>query len=102
MSDNKFAQGIYIEERNAKTPAFVIARLSLKRAEVIAWLQTLDDEYVKIDCMLSKGGKPYAKVNNYVSGQKKEAKPVEQSAPVEDGKTIEYPEEEIDPSSIPF
>ena len=100
MSDIVFAKGIYVQERSKNQPDFVLFRLSLKREEVIEWLKTMDDEYVAVDGLMSKQGKPYCVLNTYKRGETKtESKPAPKADPAE---KIEYPSEEINPDDIPF
>ena len=63
-SDIEFVQGL-ICKRNEKAPDFLICSLSIKRDELIQWLQDRDGEWVNVDIKNSKAGKMYAAVNNF-------------------------------------
>lgn len=99
MSDIQFAKGVYFTTKPPQAPAYVLGKISLKREEVIQWLMTLRTEWVNIDCLMSKAGKPYCKLNNYVSDKKKEVADSRQKVA---NTEIEYPDEDINPEDIPF
>ena len=46
-------------------PEYVKAKLSLKRAELIAWLQQQDGEWINADVKVSQSGKWYAAVDDW-------------------------------------
>ena len=71
--DIEFAQGLIVKAPHPKAPDFVKASISIKRAELIAWLQAREGEWINLDVKESRNGKWYAAVNNW--------KP-QQSAPV--------------------
>ena len=62
MADVKFVDGMRVS-RNERAPEWVIATLGLKRADLIAWLEAQDGDWVNVDLKRSKGGKLYAAVN---------------------------------------
>lgn len=74
MADKEFAQGIY-----ARTPKqdFILADFGFKISEFGPWFmdkakaaKSSGDEYINIQILQSRGGKPYAEVNNWKpSGQ---------------------------------
>ena len=66
MSDIEFIPGLIAKAPNPNAPDFVKASLSIKRAELIAWLQGRTDEWVNADIKESgKSGKWYVAVNAY-------------------------------------
>ena len=66
METPQFVNGLVVKERDEKTPEFVIMRLSLKRTELLEWLDNQQDEWVNVDIMRSqKSGKLYAKKNDW-------------------------------------
>lgn len=65
MSDNKFINGLIVKAPIDKAPEYVKARLSIKREELIAWLQSERGEWVNADIKVSQGGKWYAAVNDW-------------------------------------
>lgn len=65
MENNKFIDGLFAKPPHENAPDFVKARLSMKREEMIAWLQGQTDEWINIDMKVSKTGKWYCQVNDY-------------------------------------
>lgn len=64
-NDNEFINGLIVKAPNEKAPEYVKARLSIKREELIGWLQTKSDEWVNADIKVSQNGKWYASVDNW-------------------------------------
>lgn len=66
MSDDiQFAEGVYFKAPAENAPDFVYGKISLKRQQVIDWLNTLDGEWVNLDVKESKGGKIYCSVDTW-------------------------------------
>lgn len=90
--DITFIDGM-IFKRNPNAPKFVIGNISIKKAELIAFIQANDNgtEWMNIDVKESKAGKLYCALNNY----KKDSEPSRGS---EDGnqeylnQAVDYPE----------
>lgn len=75
MSDIEFVDGLIVKAPHPKAPSFVKARISIKVAELRAWLDGKTDEWVNVDVKESKGGKWYAAVSNFKpKDEKPEAK----------------------------
>ncbi len=128
MTDEiKFAEGIYFDQPRESAPAYVLGQISMRREQAIQWLESLDTEWVRVDVQMSKGGKPYCKLNTYQKGQNAtQARP--KAEPTVDAETgqqrtatpqpaakktprvgasasdegIEYPQDDINPDDIPF
>ncbi len=64
-SDNEFINGLIVKAPNDNAPEYVKAKLSIKREELIAWLQTKDSEWVNADIKVSQTGKWYVAVDNW-------------------------------------
>jgi hypothetical protein len=95
MSDNNFIAGLIVKAPNERAPEYVKAKLSIKRAELIQWLQQQEGEWVNADIKVSQNGKWYAAVDNWKpDGQRQERAP-RQSAPAPAG-------DFDDSESIPF
>ena len=70
MSDEiEFIDGLMFKEKHQNAPDFVICKLSIKREELIAWLQAKDGEWINGDIKRSKNGKIYAAVDNWKPNQ---------------------------------
>lgn len=66
MSDEKeFINGLIVKAPNDNAPDYVKAKISIKRADLIAWLQAKDGEWINADVKVSQQGKWYASVDNW-------------------------------------
>lgn len=65
MSDAKFINGLIVKPKRDGAPDYVICRLSIKRQELIAWLQQQEGEWINADVKESQGGKLYAAVDDW-------------------------------------
>jgi hypothetical protein len=68
-NDNALARGIYYNEPRDGAPDYVIAALSFRRSDFIAWLQAQEEDakgYIKVDILRAKSsGKIYGKLNEW-------------------------------------
>jgi len=62
MSDKVFAKGLYVKPPKDNAPDFVKFGLSIKRQEVMDWLQGESDEWINTEVKEGKSGKWYAEV----------------------------------------
>lgn len=72
-SDNEFINGLIVKAPNDNAPEYVKAKLSIKREELIAWLQTKDSEWVNADIKVSQTGKWYVAVDNWKPNGQRQA-----------------------------
>ena len=73
MTDNdKFIKGLIVKAPHERAPDFVKARISIKREELIGWLQARGEEWINLDVKESKGGKLYAEVSQWKPKAKEE------------------------------
>jgi hypothetical protein len=73
--DIEFVNGLIVKAPREGAPDFVKAAVSIKVADMMAWLQgryAAGDEWVNVDVKEARSGKWYAAVNTY---KPKEAKP---------------------------
>lgn len=63
MSDIQFVDGMIVK-RPENAPDYLLAKLSLKRDEHIAWLQQ-QNQWINIELKRSKAGKCYAAVDQW-------------------------------------
>jgi hypothetical protein len=75
-SETEFVDGLRVYAPHERAPDFVKASISIKRAELIAWLQSREGDWVNVDVKESKGGKWYAAVNDYNRDERAPSKPV--------------------------
>ena len=93
-NENKFVDGLMVKQPHSNAPDFIKASISIKNAELIAWLQGQQGEWINIDIKESKGGKWYAAVNDFKpEHQGGQSQPPPAGPDVGDG---------YDPDSIPF
>jgi hypothetical protein len=96
MAEKTFADGLVAKYPHAKAPDFVVAHLSIKAKELIAFIEKHQkpDGWLNLDLLKSKDGqKMYAVLNEWKPEQKAEASP---------SVLPNYTEEEINPDDIPF
>lgn len=65
MSDLEFVDGMIIKAPRPGAPDFVKASISIKRVELIAWLQTREDEWVNVDVKAAQSGRWYCAVSTW-------------------------------------
>jgi len=67
MADVEFVTGLFVKKPTDQAPDFVKAKLSIKVADIIPFLQEKANEagYVNVDLLESRGGEYYAKLDDY-------------------------------------
>ncbi len=68
-NDTKFINGLMFKAPNDNAPEYVKAKGSIKREELIAWLQSETGEWVNFDLKVSQNGKWYAAVDDWKPNQ---------------------------------
>jgi len=69
--DIKFVEGFYVDPPREGAPDFVKGRVSIKASQFCQFMKKLADAdelsngYINIDVLESKGGKWYAKINDF-------------------------------------
>ena len=69
--DIEFVNGLIVKEPHQNAPDFVKAAISIKVADLGAWLSQRNEEWVNIDVKESRGGKWYAAVSTFKPKQEK-------------------------------
>ena len=90
-NDIKFVDGLIVKAPNPAAPDFVKASISMKREELIAWLQAQEGEWINAQVKESRAGKWYAAVDEW--------KPSQEAAPAE---SQPVPTDDFDDDKIPF
>lgn len=81
-NDTKFIDGLIFKAPHENAPEYVIAKISIKRAELIAWLQSQTGDWINADLKESQQGKLYAAVDDWKPGtQRQEREPRREAAP---------------------
>lgn len=65
MNDKEFPEGLIFKLPRENAPDYVIGSISIKRAELIAWLEGRDGDWVNLNLKRSQGGKGYAEVDTW-------------------------------------
>lgn len=98
MSDIEFISGLSFKAPNENAPEYVKAKGSIKRLDLIAWLQTKDGEWVNFDLKVSQSGKWYAAVDNWKPNAGKPERPARTGG---GGSTADMSNDELN-DMIPF
>src|SRR3990167_6092136 len=94
MTD-KFITGLYVKPPHEKAPDYVKCKISLKRAEVAAYLASQSEEWINLDVKVSKDGKWYAEINTWKpQGKDEDVKKPEQK-PQANHVTDDFVEDDI-------
>ena len=83
-NDVIFAQGMFLQERDERTPDFILGKFSFKVDEFIAFLQQHRNQagYVNVDLKASKAGKKYLALNDWKpQGQDQQQAPQQAQQP---------------------
>lgn len=59
MSDIEFIPGLIAKAPGDKAPEYVKCKLSIKRVELLAWLESQPDEWINGEVKVSRNGKMY-------------------------------------------
>lgn len=65
MSDIKYIDGLIVKAPHEKAPDYVKCKLSIKREDLIAWLESQQGDWINADVKVSQGGKWYAAVDDW-------------------------------------
>lgn len=65
MSDKKFIDGLLVKPPRDKAPDYVIGSISMKREELIRWLQEQSGEWINADIKVAQSGNWYAQVDDW-------------------------------------
>lgn len=94
--DIEFIDGLIFKAPNENAPDYVLAKGSIKRAELLAWLSSREGEWVNFDLKEAKSGKLYASVDNWKPEGKRQdgprSNPPQQREPV---RTEPFPDDDI-------
>ena len=67
--DNEFINGLIVKAPHDNAPDYVKAKVSIKREELIGWLNTRNDDWINADIKVSQSGKWYAAVDDWKPNQ---------------------------------
>lgn len=103
-NETQFIDGLIVKAPNTNAPEYVKAKLSIKREELIGWLQSQDGDWINVEVKEARSGKWYAAVDAWKpeqgggsGGSRGGAPQRERPARATDGGFVDD-----DPSDIPF
>ena len=64
-TEPEFVSGLFVKTPEPSQPNFIIAKLGIRREELIEWLLQKSDEWVNIDIKEARSGKWYAQVDTW-------------------------------------
>lgn len=104
MSDIQYINGLIVKAPNEKAPEYVKAKLSIKRVELIEWLQGQTGDWINAEIKVSQGGKYYAVVDTWKPNSGQSERPSQESKPAQhaDASYGNGPAPGFDDSEIPF
>ena len=104
MSDDiEFIDGLIIKPPHENAPDYVIAKLSIKREDLISWLEGKDGEWINAEIKESKGGKYYAAVDNWKPDRERQAPAQREEAPRRQAPAAQQaPMDDFADDDIPF
>ena len=99
-NETQFIEGLIAKPPHENAPDFVIAKLSIKREELIEWLEGRDDEWINADVKESRGGKWYVAVDDWKpqGGSGSSSAPARQRP----AKATDAPADDFADDDIPF
>ena len=65
MAEVKFIKGLIAKAPSEKAPDYVKAKLSIKRVELIEWLEQQTEEWINSDVKVSKNGNWYVQIDDW-------------------------------------
>ena len=69
MSDIKYIDGLIVKAPHERAPEYVKAKLSIKRQELIGWLQQQSGDWINADIKVTQGGKWYVAIDDWKPNQ---------------------------------
>ena len=97
-TEKEVIQGLIAKAPNENAPEYVKAKLSFRVPEMIAYLQTVDGEWLNADIKVSAGGKWYAKRDNW----KPNGNGTPRNNAPQPARKAPAPVDDFDSDSIPF
>ncbi len=63
--NNQFVKGFFFNLPNENAPDYAKGKISIKKAEFVEYMMLQEGEWVNIDLLVSREGKPYPKLNTW-------------------------------------
>ena len=102
--NSKLIPGLFFKDKHENAPDFVMCKGSIKIADLAAWLQKQEGEWVNFDLKRSRDGKPYASVDDWKpsNGGNARTPAPRQSRPQRAQATDAFDDAGFDDQEIPF
>lgn len=97
-SDTKFIDGLLAKPPHERAPEYVKAKLSIKRQELIAWLQAQQGDWINADIKVSQNGKWYVAVDEW----KPDSKRAKREEEPKNASVSRDPQDDFADDDIPF
>ncbi len=65
MAEKVFVDGLRVRAKRENAPDWIKMRMSIKREELISWLQSRSEDWIEIDVKESRAGNLYAEVDTW-------------------------------------
>lgn len=98
----EFINGLIVKAPNDNAPEYVKAKLSIKREELMAWLQSREGEWINADIKVSQNGKWYAAVDNWKPNTGTSSSGSRGGTPERAGAARNAPADDFPDDAIPF
>lgn len=92
-NETKFIPGLMAKAPHERAPEYVKAKLSIKRQELLAWLQDQPGDWINADVKVSQNGKWYVALDDWKPNQGERAAPKSATPP---------PSDTFEDDSLPF
>ena len=100
--DIEFIDGLIFKAPHENAPDFVVCKLSIKREQLIEWLQSKDGEWINGDVKISKNEKYYASVDNWKPSKDREQPQRHEQPAVRQSAPQQGPMDDFADDDIPF
>ena len=95
MSDSELVNGLYPKAKSDRAPDYVIGKVAINLEQFRPWVQQWQrdnpgEQWINVDMLVSKAGKPYAKLDTW--------KPEPKPDPAPEPEPVDLPPED----DIPF
>jgi len=108
MSEVEFIDGFIAKKPHPNAPDFVKAKISIKRQDLLDWLQKRNDEWINIDVKESKTGNWYAQVDTWQpnngsgAGNSVQSQNFQENAPLPPEPNMDEDNFDINLKDVPF
>jgi hypothetical protein len=73
-TETQFIPGLIVKAPHQRAPEYVRAKLSIKREELLAWLQQQSGDWINADVKVSRNGKWYCAIDEWKPKGKSECR----------------------------